>query len=117
MAAAGVVLDTSTGAALARSLAAVRAASPGSGALIGALATRAMSEAQYFSTGEHCWPPCLGRRTDAMSPGVLTRAATPQSHVQFVLACATCAHFEWHPCHSKEELSGSHDPENARVND
>lgn len=52
MAAAGVVLDASTGTALARSLAAVRAARPGSGGLVSALATRAMSEAQYFSAGE-----------------------------------------------------------------
>ena len=54
MAAAGVALDASTGTALARSLAAIRAARPGSGGLVGALATRAMSEAQYFSAGERC---------------------------------------------------------------
>jgi len=49
---AGLELDASSGVALARSLAAVVAARPGSGGLVGALATRAMSEAEYFSTGD-----------------------------------------------------------------
>jgi hypothetical protein len=49
---AGLQLDTSTKAALAASLSAVVAAAPDTARLVRALATRAMSEAQYFSTGE-----------------------------------------------------------------
>ena len=48
---AGVTLDASSNQALAASLAAVAAAAPASAPLVRALATRAMSEAQYFSTG------------------------------------------------------------------
>ena len=51
MAASGVTLDVSSNRALAASLAAVVEAAPQSAALVRALATRAMSEAQYFSTG------------------------------------------------------------------
>ena len=49
---AGLQLDTSTNAALAASLSAIVAAAPETARLVRALATRAMSEAQYFSTGE-----------------------------------------------------------------
>lgn len=51
---AGLQLDTSSNAALAASLAAVvLRAAPATASLVRALATRAMSEAQYFSTGEN----------------------------------------------------------------
>ena len=52
MESAGLKLDTSSNAALAASLSAVVAAAPETARLVCALATRAMSEAQYFSTGE-----------------------------------------------------------------
>jgi hypothetical protein len=48
---AGFTLDTSTGLALARSLKAIASVRPEAAGLVGALATRAMSEAEYFSTG------------------------------------------------------------------
>ena len=55
MESAGLRLDTSSNAALAASLSAVVAAAPETARLVRALATRAMSEAQYFSTGEDYW--------------------------------------------------------------
>jgi exosome complex exonuclease DIS3/RRP44/DIS3-like exonuclease 1 len=60
VAAEGVTLDASTGAALARSLAAAAAAAadPAASTLFRGLATRAMSEAQYVSTGAA--PPADG---------------------------------------------------------
>lgn len=48
---AGLELDASSNRALAGSLAAAAAAAPESASLVRALATRSMSEAQYFSTG------------------------------------------------------------------
>lgn len=62
---AGVTLEASTGLALARSLEAVAAARPGSSGLVGALATRAMSEAEYFSAGV---PPAARLRPSLPSP-------------------------------------------------
>ncbi len=57
-AAAGAPLDAASGALLARSLAAAAdAAGPAAASLIKSLATRAMSEAEYFSSGA----PALGR--------------------------------------------------------
>lgn len=72
---AGLQLDTSSNAALAASLAAVVAAAPTMASLVRALATRAMSEAQYFSTGtlhgiHNLLMPilvCAGLRTRDMS--------------------------------------------------
>lgn len=56
LASAGLELDASSNRALAASLAAVAEAAPESAPLVRALATRAMSEAQYFCTGagENC---------------------------------------------------------------
>jgi hypothetical protein len=60
MEAAGLQLDSSSNAALVASLAAVVAAAPETARLVRALATRAMSEAQYFSMGEvRCPAACL----------------------------------------------------------
>ena len=72
MAGAGVAVEGTAGGALARSMAAIKAVRPASASLLGALATRAMSEAQYFSTGTP--PPPL------KPPGFLTALSCTPVH-------------------------------------